>query len=738
MAREGRGSLVERPTPPAELTCEVHTVTFFSESTSYLVAKVQAKGEPGVVTIVGTMGLVSPGETLYLRGQWTTHSQYGRQFAVEYFEQRMPASLTGIKRYLESKQIKGVGPVLAGKMLAEFGDRVLDVLDEAPEKLLAVKGITPKVLEKITASWNEQREVRGLMLFLQTHDVPTTFAQRIFKHYGSGAVQKLKDNPYGLAYDIHGIGFKTADAMALKLGFAPDCPQRLEAAIIYGLFTLGDAGHLFYPRDELLERVDAMLGGVGLHLLAEALENLDLQKKVRIERLPQQDIEHAVYLTHFYNWEREIAERLWAISSHPAPMPADKVAKIMPSVEAECGITLSSEQHLAVTQACTNKTFIITGGPGTGKTTITKAIVRALDKLGYKVRLCAPTGRAAKRMTEATGFPASTLHRLLGSNPGGGFAHNEEHKLKADVVLVDEASMLDVQLLLSLLRALPLTCRLVLVGDVNQLPSVGPGNVLGDMLDSGSIEQARLTHIYRQALESMIVVNAHRVNEGQFPVQSVKKPPQADFFWVECDDPQQVQEKIVDLVAERIPRTYGFDPRRDIQVLSPMHKGEVGTQALNELLQARLNPSGRELVRGKNRFRQGDRVLQTKNNYEKDVFNGDLGWIVDVNPHAVELSVDFDGRIVPYESADLDELALAYAVSVHKSQGSEYPVVVVPIVTQHFVMLKRNLIYTALTRARKLAVILGGKKALGIGLGAVGATKRFTHLRYRLQETFNR
>ncbi|WP_243438316.1 ATP-dependent RecD-like DNA helicase [Fundidesulfovibrio soli] len=738
MAREGRGSLVERPKPPAELTCEVHTVTFYSETTNYLVAKVQAKGEPGVVTIVGTLGLVSPGETLFLRGQWTTHSQYGRQFAVEYFEQRMPASLTGIKRYLESKQIKGVGPVLAGKMLAEFGDKVLDVLDEAPEKLLVVKGITPKVLEKITASWNEQREVRGLMLFLQTHDVPTTFAQRIFKHYGSGAVQKLKEHPYGLAYDIHGIGFKTADAMALKLGFAPDCPQRLEAAIIYGLFTLSDAGHLFYPRDELLERVDAMLGGVGLHLLAEALENLDLQKKVRIESLPQQEIDHAVYLTHFYNWEREIAERLWAISSHPAPMPADKVAKIMPSVEAECGIRLSSEQHLAVTQACTNKTFIITGGPGTGKTTITKAIVRALDKLGYKVRLCAPTGRAAKRMTEATGFPASTLHRLLGSNPGGGFAHNEEHKLKADVVLVDEASMLDVQLLLSLLRALPLTCRLVLVGDVNQLPSVGPGNVLGDMLDSGSIEQARLTHIYRQALESMIVVNAHRVNEGKFPVQSVKKPPEADFFWVESDDPQQVQEKIVDLVAERIPRTYGFDPRRDIQVLSPMHKGEVGTQALNELLQARLNPSGRELVRGKNRFRQGDRVLQTKNNYEKDVFNGDLGWIVEVNPHAAELSVDFDGRTVPYESADLDELALAYAVSVHKSQGSEYPVVVVPIVTQHFVMLKRNLIYTALTRARKLAVILGGKKALGIGLGAVGTTKRFTHLRYRLQETFNR
>lgn len=721
-----------------ELTCEVHTVTFFSEETSYLVARVQAKGEPGVVTIVGSMGQVTPGETLFLRGTWTTHPQYGRQFNVEYFEQRMPASLTGIKRYLESKQIKGVGPVLAGKLIASFGDKVLEVLDETPDRLLKVKGISPKILEKIVSSWNQQREVRGLMLFLQTHEVPTTFAQRIYKHYGAGAVQKLKENPYGLAYDIHGIGFKTADAMALKLGFSHDCPERLEAAIVYGLFSLSDAGHLFYPRDDLLKRVDAMLGGVGLHLLAEALESLEQQKRVRVEALPQQDITHAVYLTHFYNWEREIAERLWAIAAHPAASPADKVAKLLPSVEAESGIKLSSEQHLAVSQACSTKSFIITGGPGTGKTTITRAVVRVLDKLGFKVKLCAPTGRAAKRMSEATGYPASTLHRLLISQPGGGFAHNEEHKLKADVVVVDEASMLDVQLLLSLLRALPLTCRLILVGDVNQLPSVGPGNVLGDMLDSGALDQARLNHIYRQALESMIVVNAHRINEGKFPLQAVKAPPEADFFWVECDDPAQVQEKIIDLVANRIPRTYGYDPVRDIQVLSPMHKGEVGTQALNELLQERLNPSGRELVRGKNRFRVGDRVLQTKNNYEKDIFNGDLGWVVETDPHECELTVDFDGRHVPYDSSDMDELTLAYAVSVHKSQGSEYPVVVVPVVTQHFVMLKRNLIYTALTRARKLAVIIGGKRALGIGLGSVGTAKRYTHLRYRLQECFNR
>lgn len=720
-----------------ELLCEVHTVTFFSEATNWLVAKVQAKGEPGLVTIVGSLCQVTPGETLFVEGEWTTHPQYGRQFCVERFEQRMPASLTGIKRYLESKQIKGVGPVLAGKLLGRFGDKVLEILDEEPQRLLDVKGITPKVLEKITASWNEQREVRGLMLFLQTHEVPTTFAHRIFKHYGAGAVARLKENPYGLAYDISGIGFKTADAMALKLGFERDCPQRLEAAIVYGLFSLSDQGHLFYPRDELLERVDSMLGTVGLSLLADALRALRERKRVLIEDLPQQGVEQAVYLTHFYNWEREVAERLKAIASHPAVVLAQKVAKHLPAVEAESGITLSSEQHWAVSQACNNKAFIITGGPGTGKTTITRAVVRVLDKIGLKVKLCAPTGRAAKRMSEATGYPASTLHRLLGSQPGGGFAHNEESKLKADAVVLDEASMLDVQLFLSLLRALPLTCRLVLVGDVNQLPSVGPGNVLGDLLDSQAVEQARLNHIYRQALESMIVVNAHRINEGRLPMQSVRPAPEADFFWVECDDPGLVQEKILDLVAKRIPHTYGFDPVRDIQVLSPMHKGEVGTQALNELLQDRLNPRGREILRGRNRLRVGDRVLQTKNNYEKDIFNGDLGWVVDVDPNEGALTVDFEGRFVPYESADLDELSLAYAVSVHKSQGSEYPAVVLPVVTQHFIMLKRNLIYTALTRARKLAVILGGTKALNIGLGAVGASRRYTHLRYRLQETFN-
>jgi exodeoxyribonuclease V alpha subunit len=684
------------------------------------------------------MGSISPGEILSLRGQWRTHPQYGRQFSVESFEQRLPASLSGIKRYLESRQIKGIGPVTAKRMIETFGDKVLQILDEDPQRLLKVKGISPGKLEQIKESWNSQREVRALLLFLQAHEVPTTFAHKIFKHYGGGAEEALKNNPYGLAYDIQGIGFKTADAMALKLGFAPDCQDRLEAAIVYMLFTLSDQGHLFFPAAKLLKRVNDMLGGVDEEALAEALDGLAEKKRVRLEDLSSQDIPTAVYLAHFYKWEREMADRLWALAGHPAPVTAGRVEGMLPGVEKESGLKLSEEQRQAVISACVSKVFIITGGPGTGKTTITRCIVKVLDNLGLKVKLAAPTGRAAKRLSEATGCLAVTIHRLLHANADGTFAHNEENKLKADVVLVDEASMLDTQLCLSLLRALPLACRLVLVGDVNQLPSVGPGNVLGDILDSGVLEQTRLTHIYRQALESMIVVNAHRVNQGQFPKQSDQEPPEADFFWVECDDPKSAQEKIIDLVAERIPKTYGYDPKRDIQVLSPMHKGEVGTQALNELLQDRLNPSGREIVRGKNRFRLGDRVLQTRNNYEKDVFNGDLGWIVDMDQASGELFVDFDGRQAAYDASDMDELTLAYAVSVHKSQGSEYPAVVVPILSQHFMMLRRNLIYTALTRARRLAIIVGGTKALAMGLKNVGAQKRYTNLRFRLRESFNR
>ncbi|WP_051261599.1 SF1B family DNA helicase RecD2 [Desulfovibrio inopinatus] len=721
-----------------ELRAEVSGVTFFNPETNYLIARVKATSEPGLTTIVGTIPLVTPGEILHLRGHFIEHPKYGRQFQVESFEQKLPATINGIRRYLSSGMIKGVGETLAERMIDAFGDKVLDILENDPEKLLKVEGLGKKKLKTIQDSWQEQSEVRDLMIFLQSHDIATTHAAKILKLYGRGAVEAIKQNPYDLAYKIAGIGFRTADIMATKLGLDPHSPMRLEAAIVFCLFTLSEQGHLFYPAEELLSAVADMLQDIDVDLLEDALTSLEEKKKVFVEPLPEQTIDRGVYLSHFYRYEREIAERLHALADHGAADPKKKIHSILPGIEKKAGITLSEEQRQAVIGACEHKVFVITGGPGTGKTTITKTIVDALDQLGFSIKLAAPTGRAAKRLFEASGHKATTLHRLLQYTPGGSFAFHEDNKLKADVLVIDEVSMLDATLCVNVLRALPLTCRLLLVGDVNQLPSVGPGNVLDDLLTSEAVPSVRLTHIYRQARESMIVVNSHRINTGAFPVQSPKDPPEADFFWVEQNEPTVVQQRIVELVCDKIPHTYGLSPFSEIQVLSPMHKGEVGTLALNSLLQERLNPRGASLSRGRTIFRMRDRVLQTRNNYEKDVFNGDQGTICEVDEGEGELVVDFDGRFVTYEKTELDELTPAYCVTIHKSQGSEYPAVVIPIITQHFIMLRRNLIYTALTRAKRLAVLIGGRRALAIGLKNIGGAKRFTHLRYRLQDAFNR
>ncbi|HDQ41459.1 MAG TPA: ATP-dependent RecD-like DNA helicase [Desulfonatronum sp.] len=732
---------ISQATPPAapeiSLQAEVLTVTFFNAQNGYAVIRVKVRDEPGTITAVGHVLRVHPGEMLRIFGLWKEHPKYGRQFQIHRAEPLLPAGINAIRRYLASGQLKGVGPVLAERMVKMFRDKTLEIIDTDPKKLLQVEGIGASKLEKILKSWEEQHHVRALILFLQEHDVSPALAARIYRHYGPESMQKVRDNPYELAYEVHGIGFRTADAIALKLGFAQDCPQRMEAALIYLLFQCGESGHVFCPQDELIQKAQVLLEGADESALQDALDALAQRKRVVLEELGAQGLGAVVYLGHFHRWEKEIAARLRALSDHPAAMDKNKLRAALSELEARRRISLSREQRQAVEDACLNKVFLLTGGPGTGKTTITKFIVDAMSLLGLKIKLAAPTGRAAKRLSEATGSPASTLHRLLQYAPDGGFALNETRMLKTGMLVVDEVSMLDCQLCLAVLRALPLTSRLVLVGDVNQLPSVGPGNVLGDLLKSRTLPSAELTRIYRQAQESMIVVNAHRINQGLFPHASPKSAPQADFFWLEQEDPGLVQDMILQMVCERIPASYDLNPRLDVQVLTPMHKGEVGTQQLNVLLQERLNPRGREFTLGLRKMRIGDRVLQLRNNYEKEVFNGDLGWIMDVDIEEGEALVEFDGREVTYELTEMDELTLAYAVSVHKSQGSEYPAVVMPLLLQHFMLLQRNLIYTGLTRARRLAVLLGSKKALHIGLKNAKARTRYTNLAHRLMEIMN-
>lgn len=712
---------------------EVVTVVYHNPENGYVIARLDSPSEPGQVNVVGLLGDVAPGESLRMTGEWVEHPKFGRQFKAESCEHLLPASINGIRRFLGSGAVKGIGEKTADRLISRFGSQILDIMDSDPEQLLEVEGIGPAKLKTIVSSWQEKREVRGLMLFLQTHGVATTFAHRIFRHYGVNAVQRLRANPYDLAYDIHGIGFRTADEVALKLGFAEDAPQRLEAGVEYCLRqTAEGAGHMFLPRPTLAEEAAKLLGCHDLELIEEQIDALAERKRLVVEPLPEKGVAEAVFLTYFYRTEREIASRLQGLLDHVSRIDPVKISAAVEREEQRQSLTLSEEQRAAVESACGHKVSIITGGPGTGKTTITRVVVRALKALGLKISLAAPTGRAAKRLSEATGFTATTLHRLLRYQPATGFEFNEEKKLSADVMVVDEVSMLDCGLCLSLLRALPLTCRLVFVGDENQLPSVGAGNVLGDMIESGVVPAVRLTHIYRQARESMIVVNAHRINEGEFPLGSPEAPPKADFFWVEKENLIELQALVLRMVCERIPEAYGLDPMTDVQVLTPMHKGEVGTIALNRLLQERLNPDGRELVRGQRAYRVGDRILQLRNNYDKEVFNGDLGRILAIDTEDETLHAEFDGRDVEYGFDELDEIGLAYAISVHKSQGSEYPAVVMPVVSQHYMLLQRNLIYTGLTRARKLAVLMGSRRAMHMGLGNERGRQRHTSLAVRL------
>ena len=716
---------------------QIERITYTNDENGYTVAKVKVSGRKDLVTVVGTLLIPTPGEVIEMKGNWTNHPRYGEQFKVEYYKSLVPASVYGIEKYLGSGLIKGIGPIMARRIVEKFGRKTLDVIEKEIEKLAEVDGIGKKRIVMIKKAWEDQKEIREVMIFLQTHGVGSGYATKIFKQYGNRSIKVVKENPYRLATDIFGIGFLTADRIAEKMGFARDSELRAEAGILYVLQQLADEGHVYCPYELLVKRCQEVLG-VDREVTVKALGAIAADKMIVIEDL-KEDIEHfgekdkAVYLSKFHLSETSIVTRMKTLINSPKSIRKIDSDRAIDWVQRQLAITLAKRQVEAIRCAVESKVMIITGGPGTGKTTIINAILKIFLKLGVKMMLAAPTGRAAKRMSEATGHDAKTIHRMLEySIQKGGFQKNEEKPLDCDFLVVDEASMIDTILMHHLLKAIPPGATFVLVGDVNQLPSVGAGNVLKDIIASGRVQVVELNEIFRQAKESLIIVNAHKINSGLLPSFKSSGQKLDDFYFIEQEDPEEVLGIILELTKERIPRRFGFDPVDDIQVLTPMHRGVVGAGNLNVELQKVLNPVKNEVFRGGFSFRVNDKVMQVKNNYDKEVFNGDIGRITCIDPEVQEITISFDGRDVAYDYTDLDEIVLAYAVSVHKSQGSEYPAVVMPILTQHYVLLQRNLVYTAVTRGRNLVVMVGTMKALAIGVNNDKTQKRYTSLRQRL------
>ncbi len=711
----------------------VARITYVSEETQYVVARLDVPGKPDPVTIVGTVLSLTPGETLRVHGRWSHHPKYGEQFKVDRYESVVPATIVGIQKYLGSGMIKGIGPVFAKRLVEAFGAETLKVIEETPGRLAEVEGIGPIRQQRITAAWAEQREIREVMLFLQGHGVSPAYAVKIFKTYGQAAIATVREDPYRLARDIRGIGFKMADKIAREVGIPADSPLRAAAGILHTLNELTDEGHVYVPEAELLRAAEETLD-IPAALLPDALCALAADEAVVVEPLAEG---RAVYLAALHVSESQLARRLADFLRAPRAVPPIDVDQALPWVEQKTGLDLTEEQRQAVGLAFQEKLLVITGGPGTGKTTILQAIIRLLEAKKLRIHLASPTGRAAKRLAEVTGHEAATLHRLLEWNPReGGFQRNARNPLETDVMVVDEVSMIDVLLAHHLAQAIPLTATLLLVGDADQLPSVGPGTVLQDLLAAPRIPAVRLTTIFRQAAQSRIVSNAHRVNRGEFPdLSTAGAAARQDFFFIAEDDPPKLQDLIVDLAQRRLPGKYGLDPLADIQVLTPMHRGPIGAAQLNAALQERLNPprnGAAELLRGGRIFRVGDRVLQLRNNYDKGVYNGDLGRITAIDPSEQTVVVRVEDREVPYDFSDLDELTLAYAVTVHKSQGSEYPAVVMPVHTTHYPMLQRNLLYTAITRAKRLLVLVGTRKAVAIAAKNDATRRRYSRLRERL------
>jgi exodeoxyribonuclease V alpha subunit len=726
------------------LTGSVERITYYNEDTNYCVLRLRPDqpplGRDPLVTVVGTMPELQPGENVRLQGEWTNHPKFGRQFRTDTVTQVRPATVEAIKRYLGSGLIKGVGPVTAKRIVDFFGKETLDVLDRTPDRVLEVPGVGKYRARLIGQAWVAQQHIKEVMLFLQGHGISTGLAVKIYKTYGDQAIPIVSRDPYRLAQDIFGIGFRTADTIAQDLGLPADAPGRIAAGITFALNEASNDGHVYLPRDVLVEQAAEMLsiepeqieamvtrmagrGDLMIEVVADALERIE-----------------AVYVPPMYFSEKGAATRLKLINDAPESRLKKLQRKdwdtLLDDAAAGGPVRLSPQQRDAVQSALTHKISVLTGGPGTGKTTTLRTVIAVLERTGHRFMLASPTGRAAKRLSEATGHPARTIHRMLGFAPSeGGFAftYNDDNPLDTDMVVIDEASMLDLSLFYSLLKAIRPDTHLLLVGDVDQLPSVGAGNVLNDVITSGIGPVTRLDVIFRQVETSQIIRNAHRVNQGELPDTSNQSN---DFFLFPEEDPQTAADLLVNVVQERIPGKFGYDRVRDIQVLAPMYRGPVGVAALNEVLQEQLNsnPHGRLAERrlAGRLFRVGDKVIQTRNNYEKDVFNGDIGRVHSFDMTDQIMTVNMDDRLVQYDWSEADELTHAYCISVHRSQGSEYPCVVMPVLTQHYMMLQRNLLYTAITRAKELVVLVGTRRAIAIAVKNDRVTRRWSALSWRV------
>lgn len=702
----------------------VERITFANEENGFSVIKIKSKGFADLVTVVGNLAAVNVGATIRLKGEWRYDSKFGKQFNVVDYRETVPATIAGIEKYLGSGLIKGIGPVYARRIVKHFKEETLKVIEESPDYLINVEGIGQKRVDMIKKAWQEQKEIKNVMLFLQSNGVSTAYAVKIYKTYGNESISIVKTNPYRLADDIWGIGFKTADKIAQQLGFDKHSFERCRSGIVYILNELSNDGHCFSTREQLLETAEKMLE-LEKSLIEETIDRMIEEKSI----IPDEG--EAIYLPAFYHSEVGIARRIKEILSLESIYKSAHTMDIIYNIEKEYGIKYDEVQVEAIKSAVNSKFMVLTGGPGTGKTTTTLAIIKIFQKLNARILLAAPTGRAAKRMSEATEMEAVTIHRLLEYSPLEGYKKNDESTLECDVLIIDETSMVDTILMYNLLKAVSNETVVILVGDVDQLPSVGAGNVLKDIIDSGTVEVVKLTRIFRQAQGSAIITNAHRINKGEAP--NLRGGSKSDFFFIEEQEPQKVVETIKELCARRLPNYYKVDPVYDIQVLCPMQRGEAGAYNLNLVLQETLNTSDVSIKYGGTVYKLKDKVMQIKNNYDKNVFNGDIGTITYIDTEDKTLIINFDGVDVDYDATELDEVVLAYATTVHKSQGSEYKIVVAPFTMQHYMMLQRNLLYTCVTRAKKILVLVGSKKAIGIAVSNNKTQKRNTMLVNRLR-----